>query len=67
MGLHVTTAYNIRGKDGFCEGVTGERFQGGGGFDIFDTVNVCHQAAMRQIVRLLQKELGKTVFDCYHV
>ena len=24
----------------------------GGGFEIFDTVNVCHQAAMRQIVRL---------------
>ena len=34
----------------------------GGGVDVSDTVNVSHQAVMRQIVRLLEKELGKTVF-----
>ena len=34
----------------------------GGSTSLIATVNVYHQAAMRQIVRLLEKELGKTVF-----
>ena len=62
MGLHETTAYKMRGKEGFSEGVIRERFEGGEGFNISDTVNVYHQAAIRQIVRLLEKELRKTVF-----
>ena len=60
MGLHEITAYKVRGKEGLSEGVTRERFEGR--FDVFDTVNVNHQAVMRPIVRLLEKELGKTVF-----